>query len=548
MPAREYYLPSRRLVSQDDAAMVERSGVPRSKFSGQWNRLTTFDAGYLVPFLVDELLPGDHMKYAVEAYVRLSTPLFPIFSSQRIDTHFFFVPCRLVWDNWVRFMGEQDNPDDSIDYTVPQILRSSGTGSDRVAGTLYDHMGIPDEGQVTDDEFGVNALPFRAYNLIYNQWFRDQNVIDGVPVSRADSNDAIASYVLRRRAKSHDYFTSALPWPQKFTAPNLPLTGMAPVLGLGAIADNSLTNSASVGESNEAITTYAFYKQIWDAGAANQVIMKMSAAAGTPAYPAVFADLSAVSGVAINTLRQAWLVQSLLEAEARGGTRYVELIRAIFGVTNPDFRLQRAEYIGGGQTQLQVTPVAQTAPGADDSVVGALGGAGTASGSHAASYAATEHGYVLGLISVKTELAYQQGLHKMWSRLTKHDFYVPQLAGLGEQAILRKEIYFVGTDALDDLVFGYQERWHEYRTRYSEVAGMFRSNVTGTLDAWHLAEDFGSPPLLNATFIEDAPPMSRVLAASTLAAKQQYLADIVINRTAVRPLPMFGTPVQLGRF
>lgn len=547
MPARDYYLPSRRLVSQDDASMVESARVPRSKFVGQWSRKTTFDAGYLVPFLVDEILPGDHMRYEVTAYVRLSTPLFPIFDNQRIDTFFFFVPCRLVWDHWVNMMGEQPELDDPIDYTVPQILRSNGAGSDRQAGSVYDAFGIPDDGQVTGDQFGVNALPFRAYNLIYNQWFRDQNSIQAAVIHKGDANDPIASYPMRRRAKSHDYFTSALPWPQKFTAPNLPLSGMAPVLGLGAIADNSLLNSASVGESNQASTTYAFYKQMWDAAAGNQVIMKMSAAAGTPAYPAVFADLSAVSGISINILRNAWLVQSLLERDARGGTRYVELIRSHFGVTNPDFRLQRPEYIGGGQTALQITPIAQTAP-SEDVTVGALGAAGTAAGSHSASYAATEHGYVIGLINVKTELSYQQGLHKMWSRLTRLDFYVPSLAGLGEQAILRKELYLIGTTAVDELVFGYQERWHEYRTRYSEVTGMFKSGITGTLDAWHLAQDFGSPPVLGATFLEDTPPMARVLAAAELTVKQQYLADILINRTAVRPIPTFGTPVQLGRF
>lgn len=546
MPSHEYYQPSRRLVSQDDAAIIENANVPRSRFTGQWNRKTTFDAGYLVPFLVDEVLPGDHLKYSVEAYVRLSTPLFPIMDSQRVDTHFFYVPCRLLWTNWVRFMGEQDNPADSIAFTVPQMLCQQG-GYDPFS--IFDHMGLPTQAEIDGtDQVSHNALPLRAYNQIWNEWFRDENLVDRLDKIVGDT-DTYNSYTLAKRAKSHDYFTSALPWPQKFTAPNIPLAGMAPVLGIGSVASSAQSGPITVRESDLATDSYAFYKQLWNPGAADESYMKFSA--GTGGYPMVFADLAAVSGIGINILRQAWLVQSLLERDARGGTRYVELIRSHFGVTNPDFRLQRPEYIGGGSTALQITPIAQTAP-TDDLTVGALGAAGTASGSHSASYAATEHGYILGLISVKTELSYSQGMHRMYSRLTRYDFPWPSLMGLGEQAILRKEIYIKGGAAgvapNDDIVFGYQERWHEYRTRVSEVTGAFRSGVAGTLDVWHLSQRFGSPPTLSEGFIEENPPMTRVLAAAELAAGQQYLADILIQRTAVRPISMYGTPSQLGRF
>lgn len=539
-PSSGFYQPgSRSLVSQSDRAIIEDAQVPRSKFTGSWTHKTTFDAGYLVPFLLDEVLPGDKLNYRLTAYVRMSTPLFPLFDNQRIDTFFFFVPCRLLWENWVRLMGEQTNPTDSIDYFVPWLQCPAG-GYD--VGSLMDHFGLPTVGQTGAGlQFLHNVLPLRAYNFIWNLWFRDQNIVAAAPFTTADGGgDAPSQYVLRRRAKSHDYFTSALPWAQKFTPPSVPLGGLAPIIGLGTLAQNASTGPQNIYETGGP-RTVDFYA----GNATNAYQMEMSAAAG--GLPLVYADLSAATGVAINTFRQAYMVQSLLERDARGGTRYVELIRSHFRVTNPDFRLQRPEYIGGGQTPLQLTPVAQTAPSAG-TPVGALGAAGTAAGQHSASYAATEHGYIIGLINVRSELSYQQGLHKMWSRSTRYDFYWPALAGLGEQAILRKEIYAIGDPLFDDLVFGYQERWQEYRTRYSEVTAMFRSTAVGTLDAWHLAQKFDPAPTLSQAFIEDTPDMGRVLAADELAEGQEYLADLLIERTAVRPIPMFGTPVTLGRF
>lgn len=532
-------LPQRRLVSQNDAAIIESANVPRSVFTGSWTRKTTFDAGYLVPILVDELLPGDHMTYDVTAYVRMSTPLYPMFDNQRIDTFFFFVPNRLLWDNWVKMMGEQNDPSDTIAYTIPQTSSALGGANPH---TLWDHFGLPVKNQPSlGGTITVNALPFRAYYLIWNAWFRDENIQSSITVPKDNGPDTWAG-TLMKRAKSQDYFTSALPWPQKFTAPTVPLGGLAPIIGLGGINASATAGPLNVQETTGA-ATYSWYKALWDNAAANQAAMETN----VNGDPQVFADLSLATGVAINTLRQAWLVQSLLERDARGGTRYVELIKSHFGVTNPDFRLQRPEYIGGGQTPLQLTPIAQTAPTAGVPL-GALGAAGTAAGNHRASYAATEHGYVIGLINVKSELSYQQGIPRMWSRETRYDFYWPSLAGLGEQAILQQEIYAEGIPATDELVFGYQERWHEYRTRYSEVCGMFRSTTTGTIDEWHLAQEFVGAPTLGNTFIQDTPPMTRVLAAGATADNMQYLADILYSRKAVRPIPTYGTPVSLGRF
>lgn len=543
-----YSGPSRRLVSQEDASMIARPDIPRSKFSGSWSRKTTFDAGVLVPFLVEEIYPGDHMVYDVSPFVRTSTPLFPIMDSQRVDTHFFFVPCRLVYTDFVKLMGEQANPGDSISYTIPQI---TSTGNGFAVGGLGDYFGLPTVGQAAA-VLSVNALPFRAYQMIYNQWFRDENLINSVTYTLDGSAQTEANGVgqLRRRAKSADYFTSCLPWPQKFTAPTVPVGGYAPVTGIGwktgsapGGADQAVNLTPPYGVTTP-VPTDTFNPYMSSNAEGLRVDLGYN---GVTYYPQVFADLSLATGVSINSLRQSMLIQQLMEKDARGGTRYTELMVSHFGVRNPDARLDRAEYIGGGQSPLQFTPIAQTAPTAGVPL-GALGAAGTAFGSHRASYAATEHGYIIGLVSVKSELSYSQGVHKMWDRKTRYDFYFPSTAGLGEQAVLRREIYATGQTANDDVVFGYQERWHELRTRVSEVTGLFRPTAASNIDEWHLSQQFSSAPTLGQTFIEDSPPMSRVLAAGALAAGQQYLADILIRREATRPVPMYGTPVNLGRF
>jgi len=530
-----FNLPARKLASQQDSAIIQRPDVPRSKFVGSFTRKTTFNAGLLIPFLLDEVLPGDHMKYDCTAYVRMATPYFPMMDNQRIDTHFFFVPNRLVWSNWQRFMGEQETPAQSIDLTIPQIQIWDYTRN--AVCQLPDYFGVPTAasgGQITQSTT-VSALPFRAYNLIYNQWFRDENLINSAVVDTGDGPSNPDNYVLRRRAKSQDYFTSALPWPQKFTAPSI----QSAVSGLGiASADlNVGTGPIAAVFDTASGTATTSYANAYD-GVTVPYWMKATIAG----YPQVYAEAS------VNSFRQAFLLQQLLERDARGGTRYTEIVRSHFGVVSPDARMQRPEYIGGGSSALNITPVAQTTGGAG--TVGILGAAATAVGKHMASYASTEHGYIIGLISVRSELSYNQGIPRHFDRRTRYDFYWPSLAGLGEQAILRREIFATGNPASDNTVFGYQERWHEYRTRYSEVTGRFRTYVPSTLAAWHLAQNFPSAPTLGQTFIEDTPPMARVLPAGEEVATQgiEYLADILIQREAVRPLPMFGTPVTLGRF
>lgn len=547
MPRESYYLGNRRLISQDDAALIPNARVPRARFTNRFSRLTTFDAGYIVPFMVDEILPGDHMRYNVTAYVRMSTALFPLFSNQRLDTFFFYTPSRVLWENFEKMHGSGDEPTASIAYTIPIVELTTANA----AGGLVDHMGIPVTPQLTAGQtYEVNSLPFRAYNLIYNEWFRDQNIITKRTVPTDDGPDNEASFELVRRAKSHDYFTSALPWPQKFTPLQTLFTGTAPVVGIGAVDASAVTAPVGVNFIETDATAAVNYTGVlYNNNAAATWGIEFPGTGivtqGTQT-PKIYADLARATGVTINALRQAWLVQDLLERDARGGTRYTEILRSHFGVVSPDFRVQRPEYIGGGQTPINITPIAQTATGGGG--LGALGGVGSAQGQHSASYAATEHGYVIGLINVRTELTYQQGIPRLWTKSTRYDFYYPALAGLGEQAVLRQEIYATGVDADDQTVFGYQERWHEYRTRYSDVSGLFRSTSAGNIDEWHLGQQFSAPPTLSQTFIEDTPPMTRVLAAGSAANGMQYLADILIDRIATRPVTMYGTPATLARF
>ena len=547
---------SGRLPHVDAArfGMVPRNDVPRSAFDIRHTHKTTFAQGALVPVYVDEVLPGDSMRVRMSAFARLATPIVPFMDNLVLESFFFFVPNRLVWENWQRFMGEKNSLTDTTDFLVPTVPVTVATGGPT---TLFDYFGITMD-PLSGGSLSVNALPFRAYNLIYNEWFRDQDLQAPVTVSTGDGPDSVLSYSVLNRGKRHDYFTSARPWPEKPTKasgpganmdPRIPGQGFlmwqagsspmaaAPVSGISVVSGaTTIAGSATATESGvRTVTTFA---NVYDPAAANKLRVNAIAANGAP-------DIK----VFVNDIRRAAMIQTFMEQNARGGTRYTEILRSHFGVLSPDARLQRPEFLGGGRTFVAINPVAQTAPESGGStVLGELGALGTVMGNeHGFSGSFVEHGYIIGLVNVRADLTYQQGVRRMWFRQTMYDFYFPVFAHLGEQAIMRQEIYANSTTTDNQTVFGYQERYAEYKYHPSRTSGHMRSWSSTPLDMWHLAEQFSAAPTLNAAFVVDQAPMDRVLQVDTVA-NQEFLFDSVFEARMVRPMPMFSIPGFGSRF
>lgn len=520
----------------------------RTKFDRSHVYKTTFNSGKLIPVFVDEVLPGDTTRMSVNFFARLATPIKPIMDNIYLDWFFFFVPNRLVWEHWQNFCFEQEDPDDNTDYVIPTITASHNADNNYV-GSLWDYFGLPVN---TSGNLSVNALPFRAVYLIWNEWFRDENLQKSVKIQKGDANEILNSarsteqpswlfssgttivsgHACPPRGKRHDYFTSALPWTQKGPGVDISLTGNAPIMAVTNTEPTPHVPGIYVARDGASSTNFA--AMTWDSAPSN-------VASGS-----VYADLSDVSSVTINGLRTAFQMQKFYERLARGGSRYTEVLRSFFGVVSPDARLQRPEFLGSFTKMVMVNPIAQTSATDNTSPQGNLSAYGvTASNFHGFTKSFVEHGYIIGFVCARADLTYQQGINKMWLRSTVYDFYWPTFAHLGEQAIELREIYAQGTQA-DTTVFGYQERYAEYRYKPSQITGKFRSSVAGgNLDVWHLSQFFNNAPTLNEEFITENPPIKRVIAVQD---EPEFLLDIGFKYTTVRPMPMFGTPGLVDHF
>lgn len=561
-------MPSIRKSTQHLFSQIPATNIPRSVFDRSHNVKTTFNSGYLVPFYVDEVLPGDSFKLDASLFARLATPIVPFMDNVYLETFFFFVPNRLLWDHWQAFNGEQINPTDSTDYLVPQATATNAQNL-----SLWDYMGLPTN---VNSKLSVSALPFRAYYRIWNEWFRDENLQDSdtVGIQTNDETLDVTSLMPLRRGKRHDYFTSCLPWPQKGPGVEISIGGSASVSVSSVSGPFTLQTQADIpiksGSEFYNIPKGASFSPLYDFSAGFQSSSAKASASGASAGPAQgpgsysgsevnparavnlvipelkgTANLSTATPISINDLRQAFQVQRLYERDARGGTRYTEILRSHFGVVSPDARLQRPEYLGGSSTRININPVQQTSSTTSSSPLGNLAAFGVAGDVfHGFSKSFVEHGIIIGLVNVRADLTYQQGIPRMWSRKGRFDYYWPALAHLGEQAVLNKEIFAQGS-AEDDKVFGYQERWAEYRYFPGQITGKFRSTDPQSLDVWHLAQKFDTLPTLSKQFIQDNPPIERVVAVQD---EPQFLLDSYIRLKCARPMPVYSVPGLVDHF
>lgn len=538
--------------------------MKRTKFDRSHVYKTTFDSGRLIPVFIDEVLPGDTTRMSVNYFARLATPIKPIMDNIYLDWFFFFVPNRLVWEHWQNFCFEQEDPDDSTDYVIPTVT-ATGNSDNAYIGSLWDYFGLPVN--TSGNLSGISALPFRGVYLIWNEWFRDENLQKSVKIQKGDTNEVLnsaraseqPSWVFASgtsivpglacppRGKRHDYFTSALPWTQKGPGVSIGLAGTAPVQGefsisgfkTGVVTAEDSANklqALAVDGKNGRISGYPTISS-WPTD---------KVTVGGLTQSGLIANLDESSIFTINSLRTAFQMQKFYERLARGGSRYTEVLRSFFGVVSPDARLQRPEFLGSFTKMVNVNPIAQTSATDNTSPQGNLSAYGvTAAKFHGFTKSFVEHGYVFGFVCARADLTYQQGINKMWLRSTVYDFYWPTFAHLGEQAIELREIYAQGSEA-DTTVFGYQERYAEYRYKPSQITGKFRSSVTsGNLDVWHLSQFFSNAPTLNEEFIMENPPIERIIAVPS---EPEFLLDIGFRYTTVRPMPMFGTPGLVDHF